>query len=63
MDRATFRRIILSARIARRERFEETLQGTNLFASLTDSQRASIADCLELEIFEVARYLRQQAYF
>lgn len=53
MDRATFRRIILAARIKRREKFEETLQEMPIFAALTASQRASIADCLELEIFEV----------
>ena len=53
MDRATFRRIILAAGIRRRERFEETLQAMPTFAALTADQRASIADCLELEVFEV----------
>jgi len=53
MDRSTFRRIILQSRIERRERFEETLQNMSVFASLTANQRASIADCLELEVFEV----------
>lgn len=52
MDRATFRRIILASRIARRERFEETLKGMSIFASLSANQLASIADCLELEIAE-----------
>ena len=59
MDRATFRRIILAARIKRREKFEETLQEMSIFAALTASQSASIADCLELEIFEVQSFLGQ----
>ena len=53
MDRSTFRRIILQSRMEQRERFEGTLQNMSVFASLTATQRASIADCLELEVFEV----------
>ena len=53
MDRLTFRRIILASRIAQRERFEEVLRNMSVFSSLSPGQKASIADCLVLEVFEV----------
>ena len=53
MDRLTFRRIILASRIAQRERFEEVLRHMSVFSSLSPGQKASIADCLVLEVFEV----------
>ena len=53
MDRASFRRIILTSRIEKREKFEATLEQMEIFQKLSAAQRASIADCLISETFEV----------
>lgn len=53
MDRSTFRRIILVSRMAQRERFEVALATMSVFSRLSPVQRASIADCLVLEVVEV----------
>ncbi len=54
MDRASFRGIILASRVHQRSRFERVIDDMSVFSSLTPTQRASIADCLVLEVVEAS---------
>ena len=54
MERSTFRSIIVTATMHKRQRYEDCLAAMPLFAPLTPDQRAAIADCLSLETFQVA---------
>ena len=53
MERCTFRSIIVVSTMQKRQRYEASLASMPLFAALSPEQRATIADCLSLETFEV----------
>jgi len=53
VDRETFRRIILSAHLRKRQRFEGILESVPLLVKLSGAERTHLADCFDESTFTV----------